>query len=122
MEDLVVEQKDEFLLFTFNGKFSAQAGKRVVDEMIRASEETGIKLAALDCRGMSGNMALFEKFEVAAYGRHTIGKLARVVIVARPDQIDPDSFVVTVATNRGYNLNVVDDLDKGIGWLTQEQR
>jgi hypothetical protein len=122
MEDLAVEQKDNFLLFTFNGKFSAQTGKQVIDEMIRASEETGMKLAALDCRGMTGKMALFEKFEVAVYGRHTIGKLARVGIVVRPDQIDPDSFVVTVATNRGYNLNVFDDLDKGIGWLTQEQQ
>ena len=86
--------------------------------MIRASQESGKKLALLGCRGMKGKMRLFEKFEIAVYGRNTIGALNRVAIVARPDQIDPDSFVVTVATNRGYKLNVFDDLNEGIEWLT----
>ena len=121
MEDLEIEQKDNYLLFTFNGQFSAQAGKQVIDEMIRSSQETGDRLAVLDCRGMQGKMPLFDKFEIAVHGRHTIGTLDRVAIVARHDQIDPDSFVVTVATNRGYNLNVFDDLQKSIEWLTAKQ-
>ncbi|MCG6975077.1 MAG: hypothetical protein LJE56_01570 [Acidiferrobacterales bacterium] len=121
MEDLAVEQKDGYLLVSFNGKFTAQAGKQVIDEMIRASQETGTRLVVLDCREMIGKMPLFEKFEVAVYGRHTIGILSRAAIIARPDQIDPDNFVVTVATNRGYNLNVFADLNEGIEWVTKEQ-
>lgn len=119
MEDLEIEQKDNYLLFSFKGKFSAKAGKQVIDEMIRTCQETGNKLAVLDCRCMTGKMPLFEKFEVAAYGRNTIGTLSRAAIIARPDQIDPDNFVVTVATNRGYNLNIFADIEDGIRWVLE---
>jgi hypothetical protein len=121
MEDLDIEQEGDYLLVRFSGKFGAQSGKQVIDEMIRASRETGKQLVVLDCRGMTGKMPLFEKFEVAVYGRHTIGNIDRVAIVSRPEVIDPDGFVATVAANRGYKLNVFADLNEGIEWLTEER-
>lgn len=50
---------------------------------------------------MTGKMALFEKFEVAVDGRRVVGTIDRLAPINRPEVMEPDNFVKTVANNRG---------------------
>ena len=118
--DLRIEKKDDHLLVTFSGEFSGTSGKKVVDTMIDASSESGEQRVVLDCRGMTGKMGLFEKFEVAVYGRRIVGTIDRLAIINRPEVMEPDNFVKTVANNRGVNLNLFTELDEGVRWVTSE--
>jgi hypothetical protein len=85
---------------------------------VQSCQQTGHQYVVLDCRGMTGTMSLFEKFEVAVYGRHIVGTIGRLAIINRPEVMEPDNFVKTVANNRGVNLNLFTDLADGIQWVT----
>lgn len=118
-DDLKIEERDNYLLVEFSGVFSAEAGKFVIDEMLAACQRSGRDRVVLDCRKMSGEMSVFAKFEVAVHGRKTVGTVLRTSMIILPEMVEPDSFVLTVARNRGLNMNMFTNFDEGVRWVLE---
>lgn len=58
-----------------------------------------------------------DRFWAIANWAEAAGGQLRVAIVARAEIIDPEKFGVTVAVNRGFNLNVFITEAEAIAWL-----
>ena len=57
----------------------------------------------LDCRKISGNTSVMDRFEVAEYGATKKQELRQLALVNRKDVVLPDNVVENVAVNRGMN-------------------
>lgn len=71
---------------------------------------------------MTGEMSLFAKFEVAVHGRKTVGTVLRTSMIILPEMVEPDSFVLTVAKNRGLNMNMFTNFDEGVRWVLETKK
>ena len=120
-DDVTLEKEANYLLVEFTGEFGVESGKRVVDAMLTASKQCNRDRVVLDCRKMTGKMPLFAKFEVAVYGGKVVGTISRLAIIGRPELIEPDRFVSTVAKNRGVNVEIFSEYDKGVSWALEEE-
>ena len=78
-----------------------------------------LQKAFLDCRNMTGEIKIFESFNVAEYGVKMIGIISKTALVGREDQMLPDNFVENVAVNRGVNLKIFTEIEKAIDWLKE---
>ena len=114
---LSIVDQGEYLLAEFSGDFSVDAGKQCIDAMTNASIEKHQSKVLLDCRKISGNMPIIDRFEVAAYAAKTRKMIAKLAMLNRPDVILPDNFVENVAVNRGANVKVFTDLENAVHWL-----
>jgi hypothetical protein len=121
-DNLIIEERDNYLLVEFSGVFSAEAGKQVIDQMLATCQQTGHDRIVLDCRKMTGKMSLFAKFEVAVHGRKTVGTVLKTSMIILPEMIEPDSFVLTVARNRGLNMNMFTNFDDGVRWVLETKK
>ena len=116
-EELKISLCGEFITFAFQGTFTVERGKMVVDAMIDECVARNCRRALLDCRAMSGEMAIVDRFDVVAYAQRTRDHIDRTALVGRPDQVLPDKFVESVAANRGFVLRVFSDPDHAAQWL-----
>ena len=116
---LSILDKDSYLLFEFFGEFSIEAGKQCVDRMAEACAKRDRSKVLLDCRKMTGNMPVFERFKVAEYGATKRDRIERLALLNREDVVLPDNFVENVATNRGMDMKVFTDLEEAIRWLNK---
>jgi len=116
-DDVILKKETNYLLVEFTGEFGVESGKRVVDAMLTASTQCKRDRVVLDCRKMTGKMPLFAKFEVAVYGGKVVGTISRLAIIGRPELIEPDRFVSTVAKNRGLNVEIFSDFIAGVDWV-----
>jgi len=67
-EPFSITDQGSFLLVEFFGEFSVEAGKECVDRMVDACIEYRRAKVLLDCRRMTGNLHVFDRFQVAEYG------------------------------------------------------
>ena len=119
-EELKITDKDTFLLFEYSGPFSALAGKKTVDAMLQECVARGHTRILLDCRGITGDMRVMDRFEVADYGQVLGTSIAKMAMVTTEAMQEPDGFVENVARNRGVNLTMFTDFDEAVRWLNQE--
>ena len=116
-EMIEVHDKHDYVLVEFVGEFNVEAAKQTIDRAVQACAEYGQPAVLLDCRKMTGSLSIMDRFQVAVYGQTSIGKIARLALVRRPDADPPDRFVETVAVNRGINLKLFTDIEQAIEWL-----
>jgi hypothetical protein len=118
-EDMRISIKGDYLLVEFTGEFCVKAGKRCVDKMALACKEHQCMNILLDCRKMTGDMPVFNRFQVAEYGAAELGMVSKFALVVRPEIVLPDKFVENVAVNRGMNLKVLSDFEQADHWLSE---
>ena len=116
-EVLDIHKKHDYILVGFIGEFNLEAGKRTVDSMIEACFEHDLFAVLLDCRSMTGNLSIMDRYRLVVYGQRMLGKVNRVALVGRQEAVLPDRFAETVAVNRGINLKVFIDMDQAVDWL-----
>ena len=119
MNGLKVENRRVYLSCEFSGEFTVSAGKECVDEVIATCAETHCSRALLDCRQMTGEMSVMDRFDVVTYAQKTRGITNRIAILAREDQTLPDKFAENVGVNRGIGLQVFTDVDQATSWLEE---
>jgi hypothetical protein len=117
-ESMSISDKGSYLLVEFFGRFSVEAGKQCVDEMVEASQKNDRSKVLLDCRRMTGSMPVIDRFEVAEYGAIKGRVLMQLALLNREDVVLPDNFVENVAVNRGMRMKVFTDFDEAVLWLT----
>lgn len=118
-EPLTITDTGSFLLVEFFGKFSVEAGKQCVDRMAEACMKYDRFKVLLDCRRMTGDMPMMDRFQVAEYGATKRQQLQQLALLASKDVVRPDNYVENVAVNRGMNMKIFTDFDIAVWWLSQ---
>ncbi len=121
-EHLTIVDKGSYVLVEFRGEFSVAAGMRCVDAMAEACEKVGQSRALLDCRGMTGDLPVIDRFKVAEYGSSKQPQLKQLALVNREDVVLADNFVENVASNRGLNTRIFTDMTEAQRWLSESAR
>jgi len=114
-----IVKAEGYLHITFSGPFSLDAARRAVDTMVAACAREQCTKVLFDCRSMTGNLTVINRFNVAEYGGMTIPSSVKIAMLGRVDQILPDNFFENVARNRGVSVTVFHEIDKAIEWLTK---
>ena len=117
-----IYQEGDIIRVVVTGVFSLGLAKQVVDAAIRVCEESHLVRALVDIRPMQGDLATLDRYEAGTYGAKVIPRAVAVAMLARQDQISPDSFFENVLVNRGVNLRVFSDPEEAIEWLRQQAR
>jgi hypothetical protein len=117
--EIVFEDIDGFAVFRIVGAFAMQAGvhlirdaiaqareRRISKLMIVITETTGYGIPSLSMR-----LAMMREWADAAAGH------VRVVMVCRPEFIDPNKFGITMAANFGMQAEVFTTEGEALGWL-----
>lgn len=107
----------EHLVVTYSGLFSVPAAKAAVDAMVDACQRERLTKVLFDCRTMTGEPTVVDRFNVGQYGASTIPREVRIAMLTREDLPLPDRFFEVVARNRGLRLTVFFDVDKALDWL-----
>lgn len=118
-EEIRVSNAGGYLLVEFLGEFGVEAGKRCVDRMASACKEHRCTKILLDCRQMTGDMPIFNRFQVVEYGASVLFATEKFALLVRPEVALPDKFVENAAVNRGMNLRVVTEFDDAVQWLSE---
>jgi len=114
-----ITKSEEYLQITFSGPFSPTAARDSVDTMVTACAREGCSKVLFDCRPMTGDMSVSDRFETGTYGAAKIPVQIKIAMLGREDQISPDNFFETVARNRGVNVTVFSDIDAALEWLNK---
>jgi hypothetical protein len=115
--ELEIHDRGNHILIDFFGEFSREAGKRCFDSMVEACDEFGRSTVLLDCRKMTGQPGILDRFLVMEYGQITHRTISRLALVSRQENILPDRFEEHVAVNRGVNLRIFTDIEAALAWL-----
>lgn len=92
---------------------------RVADAMLYARENGMTELLA-DVRGLNAAFAsvtIFDRYTLAVRWAESAGSGLRVVLVARPEMMDPDKIGLLMAQNRGVSGEVFFDEADALAWL-----
>ncbi len=116
---LSIIDKGSYLLVEFFGEFSVETGRQCVDRMSEACEKHRRSRVLLDCRRMTGNMPVLDRFQVAEYGATELRQLWRLALLNREDVVLHDNFVENVAVNRGMNMKLFTDFREAELWLSK---
>jgi hypothetical protein len=105
------------LQITFSGPFSPDGAKESIDAMVNACAKEGCPKVLFDCRPMTGDPTVSDRFETGTYGASKIPGHVKIAMLGRGDQISADNFFETVARNRGVNITVFTETDAALEWL-----
>jgi len=117
--EIRVEKVDDYLRVTYTGPFRLEEARRTVDAMVTGCARERCERVLLDCREMTGDMSVINRFDVAQYGSLTIPRSVRIALLGRPDQILPDRFFENAARNRGVKVTVFTEGSDAVAWLAE---
>jgi hypothetical protein len=116
-----IRLEDEFSYIDFFGEFSVEAGKRCVDEMIKAARENHRTRALLDLRKLSGKMTMADRFQLIEYGAKSAGSMAKIAFVTSEEVALPGKLIETMAFNRGIVLKIFFNPEDAKLWLLEKR-
>lgn len=112
-----ITKAEGYLQLTFSGPFSPAGAKDSIDAMVSACAREGCPKVLFDCRPMTGDLTVSDRFETGTYVASKIPGQVKIAMLGREDQISDDDFFETVARNRGVNIIVFSDSDAALEWL-----
>jgi hypothetical protein len=91
----------------------------VADAMLYAREHGMTELLANVCglKAAHAGVTIFDRHAMVVRWADCAGTALRVVLVARPEMIDPDKIGVLMAQNRGVSGEVFTNEAEAIAWL-----
>jgi hypothetical protein len=116
-DNVTIVRREGYLNLTISGTFSLEAAKQSVDMLAEACNKESCYSVLFDCRPMTGEMPMFDKYKIGEYGAKVLPHVIRVAMLGREDQVSPDGFFENVAVNRGMILKVFSDEKKAVEWL-----
>jgi hypothetical protein len=119
VENLKITPEGSYIYCDYTGEFSVDMGMECIDALVEACVKHECYKAILDCSHMSGEMGIFQRFQVIQHAEVTRDIALKTAILARDEQVLPDKFAETVAINRGINLRVFTDIDAAKRWLEE---
>jgi hypothetical protein len=96
-----------------------QAVALVADAMVYA-RENGMSELLANVRGLRApysSLTIFDRYAMAVRWADSAGTGLRVVLVTRPEMMDPDKIGLLMAQNRGISGEVFTDEADALAWL-----
>jgi len=112
-----ITKAEGYLQVTFSGPFSPDGARESIDAMVSACEKESCLKVLFDCRPMTGDLTVSDRFETGTYGASKIPGHVKIAMLGREDQLSADNFFETVARNRGVNITVFTEADAALEWL-----
>lgn len=120
-ESIAFDFIDDIAVFRIVGEFTLPVGVELIRKGIAQAHEQGIsrlmvvitETAGYGVPSLSMRLSMMRQWADAA------GGTIRLVMVCRPEFIDPHKFGVTMAANFGMETNVFETEDEAMGWLQQ---
>jgi len=111
----------DIAVFRIVGKYTLPAGIELIRKGIaqaRAQRITRLMVVVTETAGYDVP-SLSMRLSIMRLWADAAGGSVRLVIVCRPEFIDPHKFGVTMAADFGMVANVFDTEDEAMGWLRQ---
>jgi len=91
----------------------------LVSSAITYAREQAIKKLFVDVTGLTGFSppTTLERFTLAGEFARAAQSAVKVVLLAKPEMIDPNRFGRTVAANRGLDTNIFSTEAEALAWL-----
>lgn len=101
------------------GQVSLDQMAQLITSAIAFARERQIGKLLADTRGLTGfkSPSLIDRYHFIHQWAEASGHVVRVVLVARPEMIDPQKFGVTVATNLGFIADIFASEEQALAWL-----
>jgi hypothetical protein len=101
------------------GQVSLQEIISLIGTAITYSCEQQIRRLFIDTRQVTGinSLTIFERYTFSEGLALCASSYIKVVLVIKPYLIHPERFGITVARNRGLNINVMASESEALDWL-----
>jgi hypothetical protein len=105
------------------GQFSVQEIVSLVAAVIAYACDQKIQKLLVDTTQTTGvdSLSVIERYNLSEEFARNASAYIKVVLVAKPQLLHPRRFGVTVAKNRGLNLNVATSESEALAWLLNPQ-
>jgi hypothetical protein len=114
------EQVDKRGYYRPVGDVTFENAVTMVADAITYARENGMTELLANVRGLhaaNSNISIFDRYAVVVRWADCAGIGLRVVLVARPELIDPDKVGLLMAQNRGVSGEVFTNEAEAIAWL-----
>ena len=112
------ELKDDYAVYRPSGQTSVDEGVRKAAAVMSYCRAQKIRRLLFDTTHLEfPTPTTMERFNMGASFASATGGAVRVVVVAKPEMIDPQKFGMTVARNRGLWTEVFTSEDEAVTWL-----
>jgi hypothetical protein len=103
------------------GTFTLEQGMQQVLAAITYAREQSIDKLLVDTTRMvtPGMPTTLDRYTLGVTFAQAARSSVRVAVIVKPEMIDPERFGVTVATNRGMQVNVFTNEADALAWLDQ---
>jgi hypothetical protein len=101
------------------GEVSLDQGVALISDAIAYAAKQNIENLLVDTTGLTGfpTPNVTDRYWFARQWAAAARRGMKVVMVARPEMIDPEKFGVTVARNAGLVANVFATKEEALAWL-----
>lgn len=116
--------KGDFCLVEVEGPFEIETALQIYEYSVDQARIHPNCRALMDLRGVSGKPSMDELYQLGCWAAELdrrAGPVLRVGIVGNPPLIGPERFGETVARNRGANMQVFDDWEAAITWISNNR-
>ena len=114
------EQVDKRGYYRPVGDVSFQKCVAMCAEAMTYARQNGMTELLANVRGLNASFAsvtIFDRYEMAIRWAESAGSSLRVVLVARPEMLDPDKIALLMAQNRGATGEVFTSEAEALAWL-----
>lgn len=108
----------EYLDVIFTGQRSSAALSNLIDEVYKECQKNNLKRILIDLSGAKGELKGFGRFEVGKKVSQVFNYLYKIVAIEKEERIN--KLAENTAVNRGANLLVTSDREKGLDWLMKD--
>lgn len=114
------EQVDKRGYYRPVGDVTFAKGVKMVADAMRYARNNGMTELLANVRGLNASFAtvtIFDRYALAVSWAESAGTGLRVVLVAKPEMMDPDKIALLMAQNRGVSGEVFTDEAEALRWL-----
>lgn len=98
------------------GRYLIEHTEQGVLRIADAIRQRPVKAALIDLRGITGSITFMDRYKVGQLaGTHL--RMVPIAALVTPGQMDMEQIGVTVARNRGANVELFTDLSAAQAWL-----
>jgi len=116
-------EEKRYLRAQLSGTWNVDEFPSHVDLIAKECQERKQTLLLIDFASLIWNrVSTLDRYRMGQGAEQLAGKVARVAVLARTDQIDPGRFGERVARNRGINVKVFINLDEARHWLLDPEK
>ena len=91
-ENVIITRQDNYILAVFEGEFSVQKGKEVIDLYVQRCRIEKVAKVLLDCYNLTGKITVMNRLSIAGYAAKHARAGIKTAILGQPNYILSDNF------------------------------